>query len=170
MKIIVKKLTDESLMRRACEFTINFQETKMSLYKMYEMEHSPMRTQMFWIEMTDIPTFVSVHFRTHSAGITHFVKSNREDRPGHTGDLGRWQPVNHAMILNAESLINLSKKRLCRKAHEKTVFVMAAIKEAIKMVDKDLPEYMVPNCVYRNKCSEPKPCGYFAKWQLAEVR
>lgn len=167
MKITATKITDESLMRRACEFTIN-KESKMSLEKIYKCEHSPMRTQMFWIEMFDIPTFVSVHLRTHSVGITHFVKSNREDRPGYTGDGGRRHPVNHAMLLNAESLINLSRKRLCNQAHAETIEVMKGIKEAIKDIDPDLYPRMVPNCEYRGACYEPNPCGMAL--QLAEVK
>ena len=163
MEVIVEKYTDEELMRRACSMTINGAESKMTLKKIYECEHSPMRTQMFWVEMRGIPTFVSTHFRTHNTGITHFVKSNREDRSGFTGDQGRWQPVNHAMWLNAQNIINLARKRLCRKSHEETVKVMQEIVAAVCKVDPDLGNILRPECLYRNGCHELSSCGYFAK-------
>jgi len=115
------------------------------------------------VEMLDIPTFVSVHFRTHSLGITHFVKSNREDRASCSGDIGRMQPVNHGMILNAQSLINLSRKRLCFKSHELTKGVMEEIRHEVMVVDSALAEYMVPECVYRGRCLEKKPCGLMGR-------
>ena len=160
MRIEVTKLTDVSLMQKACEFTIN-QKSKMSLLKIYQCEHSPMRTQLFWVEMYDIPTFISVHFRTHSIGVTHYVKSNREDRPGFTGDEGRMQPVNHAMLINAQELINIARKRLCSKAHKLTHDVMWEMCRQVGTVDEELLPYLVPECEYRNGCHELKPCGRY---------
>lgn len=159
MKIVVKKITDETLMRTACSFTIN-SESKMSLENIYRCEHSPMRTQIFWIEMYDIPTFVSVHFVRHSSvGQLHFVKSNREDRPGYTGDTGREHPVNHAMMLNAQHLVLLARKRLCGKSHSKTIEIMQMIKDEISKIDYQLAMRMVRECEYRGGCHELRPCG-----------
>ena len=76
MRIEVDKVTTESLMKRACRMTIRG-ESNVSLEKMYRCEHSPIRTQLFWIEMYDIPTFVSVHLVRHKYGVEHFVCSNR---------------------------------------------------------------------------------------------
>lgn len=158
MQITVSKLTDKKLFDKACSFTFG-SPTSPDMGKMYSAEHSPIRAQLFWIEMYDIPTFVSVHMVRHSIGVSHFVKSNREDRPGYTGDIGRMQPVNHAMLINAQALINISRKRLCHKTHEKTIEVTQAIKDAIKEIDPELAACMVPDCVYRGKCCEMKPCG-----------
>lgn len=157
MKITAMKLTDEKLMQRACQFTID-KETNISLEKIYRCEHSPMRTQIFWVEMCDIPTFVSVHLIRHKIGVEHFVKSNRDDRGGN-GDEDRNTPVNHAMLINAEALITMARKRLCRKAHPKTVEVMEAIRQAVRDEDLELYKRMVKNCVYRGGCYEPVSCG-----------
>ena len=162
MEIKVTKLTDEALLRKACSYTINA-ESKAILGKMYKCEHSPIRTQLFVVEMIDIPTFVSVHLVRHHVGIDHFVKSNREDRPGYSGDSGRLQPVNHMMLVNAQALINLARKRLCFQAHRETVKVMQAIKTEVAKVDQDLANRLVPDCLYRNGCNELKSCGYFAR-------
>ena len=96
MKITVKKHTDISLMQWACAMTID-SISEMPLDRIYRNEHSPMRCIMFSVEMLGIPTFVSTHFRTHSQGITHFVKSLREDRCGN-GKEGRWTLTNHGKI------------------------------------------------------------------------
>lgn len=160
MKIKVTKITDEKLMQLACGFTIN-KESKMSLDKIYQCEHSPLRTQMFIVEMYDIPTFVSVHLVRHKIGVEHFVKSNREDRPGYSGDLGRDQPVNHMMLLNAQTLIQIALKRLCTTTHVKTKEIVEIIKKELSKVDPDLAKYMVPQCVYRGGiCQELRCCGF----------
>lgn len=159
MKITVTKLTDLSLMQRACEFTING-KSNMSLEKIYRCEHSPIRTQIFWVEMERIPAFVSVHFVRHGVGVTHFVQSLRDDRGG-TGNETRNSPVNHAMLVNAQALINMARKRLCYKAHRETVLVMSEIKKQVANLDKDLSAFMVPECLYRKGCHELKSCGYY---------
>lgn len=160
--VSVRKITGTDLMRLACSYTINA-DSNMTLEKVYQCEHSPLRTQMFVVEMQDIPTFVSVHFVRHKHGVEHFVKSNREDRSSHTGDLGRWQPVNHLMLCNAQALINMARKRLCRKASEETTAVMAAIVAAVGKEDAALAERMVPECEYRRGCREIKTCGLYDK-------
>ena len=158
MHVSAEKITDDRLMRAACRFTINA-ESNMTLAKIYQCEHSPMRTQLFWVELVDIPTFVSVHLVRHKIGVEHYVKSNRTDRASHSGDLGRMQPVNHAMLINAQALINMARKRLCRQASPETRQVMAAIRAEIHRVDPDLAGRMVPDCVYRGRCYELKPCN-----------
>jgi len=162
MEIKVEKMTTKYLLDEACSFTAN-KEVHPNLLKMYRAEHSVIRTQLFLVRMYDIKTFVSVHLVRHTQGISHFVKSNREDRPGHTGDLGRDQPVNHLMFLNAQSLINLARKRLCNKAHKETIEVMKRIVEEVRKVDQDLAVCMVPDCIYRGKCNEPVSCGGYSK-------
>lgn len=163
MNIQVEKITNENLMRKACEFTINAQ-SKMTLPRIYQCEHSPMRTQMFIIEMYDIPTFVSVHFVRHKHGVEHFVKSNRDDRNGVMAD--RLTPVNHMMFLNAQALINMARKRLCSQAHTDTTQVMRMIRDGVLSVDPALAQFMVPECIYRNGCHELRPCGFFERGRL----
>lgn len=159
INIIVEKLTERELMRKACSFTIN-QASNMTLDKIYRCVHSPIRTQMFTVEMIDIPTFVSVHFVRHKHGVEHYVRSNRDDRGGN-GTEDRNTPVNHLMLCNAQALINMARKRLCSKAHKTTVEVMAAIKSQVSLVDPTLAKYLIPECEYRNGCHEQRPCGHF---------
>lgn len=165
MRIISSKLTGTGLMQKACSFTID-KESKATLFDMYRCEHSPIRTQIFCIEMYDIPTFVSVHLVRHNVGVVHFVKSNRDDRCG-DGTEDRNTPVNHMMIINAQALINMSRKRLCFKAHQKTIEVWELVKDSLVDIDNDLCNYMVRECEYRNGCYEKKSCGF---WDFKEVK
>ncbi len=158
--ILAHKLTDPTLMWDACRMTTRSEkQSTVSLESIYRCEHSPIRTQLFWIEMFDIPTYVSVHFVRHKVGVEHFVQSNRTDRGG-SDDLTRMAPVNHGMLVNAQALIQMARKRLCHKADERTREVMREVRKAVGLVDPELIPFMVPECVYRNGlCPELKPCG-----------
>ena len=163
MDITIKKLTDISVMQRACEMTMKENKSsKITLEKIYFCEHSPIQTQVFWIEILGIPTFVSVHLVRHKIGVTHFVESNREDLGGN-GIANRLTPVNHGMFINAQALINMARKRLCFKTHKDTRKVMEAIKNKMENIDPDLSKFMIAECDYRNSCHELKSCGRFVK-------
>ncbi len=159
--IKVNKITDVNLLRKSCESTMIIGTSNISLDKAYQSMHSIIRTQLFWIEMTNIPTFVSVHIVRHNIGVNHFVMTNRDDRGSLDGkDIHRLTPVKHSMLINAEALINMSRKRLCNQSHKETRDIMNYIKSEVKKVDLDLAKYMIPECEFRNNyCPELKPCG-----------
>lgn len=159
MEIKVEKLTDLSLLQRACAMTMGRPSSKATLEALYDCEHSPIRTQLFWIEMCDIPSFVSVHFVRHKVGVEHFVRSLRDDRGG-TGSEGRNTPVNHAMLINAAALIQMARKRLCTGSHTDTRKIMQVMCSKIAEVDPALAHFLVPECDYRGGvCHELKSCG-----------
>ncbi len=140
----------------ACSYTMD-KESHITLERLCELEHSPLRAITYLVELRDIPTFVSTHLVRHKHGVEHFVKSNREDRASYSGDAGRYQPVNHAMVINAQALINMSRKRLCKKAHKETVAIMKSI---VELLPEELKKYCVPECKYRGGiCHEAKSCG-----------
>jgi len=160
LKVTCLKMSNEDLLRTTCESTMNNPvESKMSLAGIYNCEHSPIRSQIFVIKMEGIPSFVSVHFVRHKIGVEHFVQTMRQDR-GATEVANRNTPVNHTMILNAQTLINMAKKRLCYKASDETREVFNLIVDAIVLVDDELPKFLVPECIYRGGyCHEPRICG-----------
>ena len=160
MQIIVEKLTSVELARLACQFTTHRHESStISLHDLYACEHSPIRTQIFLVHMIEIPNAVSVHFVRHKIGVEHFVQTHREDR-GANFIADRNTPVNHLMLLNAQALIQLARKRLCFKALEKTREVMNLIRSNVSSIDPDLASFMNPECVYRSGvCYERKICG-----------
>lgn len=81
MTISVEKITDERLLRRANSFTTQ-KESKMTLETAYKYGHSPIRTQKFWVELTEIPLFVASQFVRSHVGVQHFQLSKRTDRGG----------------------------------------------------------------------------------------
>jgi hypothetical protein len=46
-------------------------------------------------------------------------------------------------------------------AHPETREYMMKIIRAVEKVDPIVTIYCVPNCVYRWRCPEAKPCGFF---------
>jgi len=161
VNVIVKKHTDLEEAHACIESTMGAEfVSKSTLKQIYSWEHSITRSQIFSIQLIDVPTFVSVHLCRHVT-TTPFVRSKRVDRDG-DGTENRYTPVNHRFICNAESLLHIARRRLCYQASLDTREVVKMIKEKIREIDPDLAHFMVPNCVYRGGiCPEPKPCGNY---------
>ena len=162
MKITIIDLTDDTIMRRACDMTRKpgVEPSKISRAKLLRCEHSPVRLIKFWIELHGIPTFVSTHLVRHKFGVEHFVESNRDDRGGKGDDkVNRLTPVSHGMEANAAALIAMSKKRLCHNSHKKTVAVWSRLRKHMADICPEMSDAMVPECVYRNGfCPELREC------------
>lgn len=192
MNIIVKKLTDISLLREMAEMTTG-KESKMSLATAYKNQHSLIRTQMWAVKMYGIPTFVANHLVRH-VHAQPFVKSNRLDRGGEdfqwvcdtlADDLAykhsfgttdsfvesvkklryfpqrfdRNKPVDMALLLNSEEIINISKARLCYKASKETREIWQQVLYMIEEIDPDLVRVCQKPCVMTGVCKE-STCGY----------
>jgi hypothetical protein len=158
--ITITPVTDLAFVQRAAQMTTHGQPVKAPLRAWYRTEHSPVRARMFWIELAGIPTFVSVHLVRHKHGVEHFVQSMRDDRGGAGDDVvNRNTPVNHGMLINAQAIITISRKRLCYAASGKTVATWRRLRKEMAGVDADLAYYMVPECVYRGGvCPEFREC------------
>lgn len=195
--VTVRKLTDRELMLSACESTF-LGKSNQSLLSIYKSEHSPSRTQLFWIEVKNAPLFVVSHYVRHHVGIEKYQLSMRSDRNGgkdqcpyiadrlseilavpeeyraeeETKEMyelleelknrsGRNALTNLSILVNAQSLIDMAKLRLCNMASPETRQVFSAIKEKINEIDPELASMMVRKCVYRNGlCGEPRCCGF----------
>lgn len=126
-------------------------------------EHSPIRKIKIGWKWKNLLSWVSVHFVRHKYGIEHFVSTQRTDRTGvNRNDLPQSAPVDHECDADAQSLINISRRRLCSQASPET---RAAWKEVIqKVAEKDpvLASVCVRECVYRGFCPEFDNCccGY----------
>ena len=188
-------------MREACESTF-IGKSNASLLTMYKAEHSPTRTQLFWVTLKNIKLFVSTHLLRHHVGSIPFQLSCRDDRkggnPGMTdkctaivrklrclgaesnldvinsvlqecaneidwlsSNADRNTKVTLSILVNAQSLIDMAKLRLCNCAHTETRKVFAEIKNEIAKIDPDLASMMVRKCVYRGGlCGEMRCCGF----------
>lgn len=127
-------------------------------------EHSPIRTLEFDIDVQNIRQWVTVHIVRHWLGFIPFVHSQRQDRrkldcdrdelpQGSLNDMGA--------SVNAQALINISRKRLCIGcASPETREAWTEVKRAIAEKDPIMAEKMVPECLYRGFCPEDNCCGY----------
>ena len=96
--------------------------------KLVGSEHSPLRELWFGIKM-EIPYWVSVHFTRHHIGVNHYVQTQRNDRQENYDRTMAPQGamVSHIMSVNAQELVFMAHKRLCRQASKETREVMEEI-------------------------------------------
>ena len=134
--------------------------------KLVESEHSPLRELWFGIKM-EIPYWVSVHFTRHHIGVNHYVQTQRNDRQENydrtTAPQGAM--VSHIMSVNAQELVFMAHKRLCRQASKETREVMEEIVRQVSELNPEFAEVLVPLCGYQNGvCTEFNCCGYNRKY------
>ena len=129
--------------------------------KLVKAEHSPIRELWFGIKM-EIPYWVSVHFVRHHIGINHYVQTQRDDRTNNIvsrNDKKQGEYVSHIISVNAQELINMAHKRLCKQASKETREVMQEIVRQVVEVAPYMKDVLVPLCTYRNgKCTEMFSC------------
>ena len=127
--------------------------------KLVKAEHSPIRELWFGIKM-EIPYWVSVHFVRHHIGVNHYVQTQRSDRTGINRDeKPQGEIVSHIMSVNAQELMFMAHKRLCKQASKETREVMQEIVKQVIEVAPYMKDVLVPLCVYRNgKCEEIFSC------------
>lgn len=155
MEVTVTRVTPDWLPNRLASYTVD-SECKASDRYWIEHNHSPVRGIEYLVEMKSIYTKSSVHMVRHKIAVEHFVKTNRSDRGGEGDEaINRLTPVNHAMLLNAESLINMSYRRLCYMAESSTVALMTRVR---KKCPEELQAEMVPACARLGYCPEAKEC------------
>lgn len=131
--------------------------------KMLLAEHSPIRLVEYDVTFEDIKQWVTVHLVRHWLGFIPFVHSQREDRrklevPRDELPQGALNDMDFSV--NAQAMINISRKRLCSKASPETRDAWQKVVNAIGEIDPIMAEKCVPNCVYRGFCPEMETCGF----------
>ena len=124
-------------------------------------EHSPLRCLMFNIDIYDIPSYSSVHFVRH-VHAQPFVSTSRPDIDGNQvprEEQKKSDPVNVRLFLNAEEIINISRKRLCHKTELETRKIWNQVIKELEKIEPELAVACVPNCYYRGFCPEIESCG-----------
>ena len=171
MEVKVQKITDKNLMNLCLQYSLPVDKIKslnLNLKKIYSSEHSPIYSQIFIIELIQIPYFVHVHLRTHKKEfIFESARTFRSDKTNIIQD--RNTPTDMIIICNAKKIIDICLKRLCKKASIETIQVTKEIVEQLKIVDPDLVDFCVPKCIYRNGlCNENPSCGYIKTTEFKE--
>ena len=168
MEIKIERKTNWSDVRDAARTTMwklpdGKEPTSEWKRKILLARHSPIEALIFKITMKDIPYWVSVHLVRHKVGITHWVSSQRDDRhnnPIPRAEMPQGALVTHTMLINAQALIAVSKKRLCNQASPETRNVWHAVCAEMFKVDAEMAWAMRPECDWcGGHCPEMKGCG-----------
>lgn len=163
---IVKFNVDWLFIKEACMATIGKEAgkepTKEWKRKLLLCQHSPIRRGVVSWKWEDIPFYSMGHFVRHHVGCTPFVSTSREDRTNvPRSERKQTDSVSMEMDANIQSLIDISRKRLCTSADATTRKYWKAVLEAIKEYDEDIYWACVPECIYRGGCPEYKGCGFY---------
>lgn len=129
-------------------------------------EHSPIRLVEYDGIWSYIKHWVTVHFVRHHVGVEKFVGTQRVDRAKtleglNRDDIPQGLETDMMMSMNAQAVINISRKRLCSCASRETREAWKAMLEEVRKVDPVLVDKCVPECIYRGFCPEfDRSCGY----------
>ena len=146
-------------------------------------EHSPIKLVEYTISFKDLRQWVGVHLLRHPF-VLPFIHTQRVDKRdldeyvdkvmsilsddvkndpsfNKRDYLFQGQTNDQDFVVNAQTLINISRKRLCTCASKETRDAWKAVQEAIREFDPVMASFMVPSCVYRGFCPEKDSCGYW---------
>ena len=133
-------------------------------------EHSPIKLVEYLISYKSLRQWVGVHLLRHSFMLP-FIHSQREDRRKLDCDrdeLPQGTPNDQDFVVNAQTLKNISRKRLCTCASKETREAWQMVKDEIRKFDPVMADKMVRNCVYCGFCPELKSCGFVNTKQYQE--
>lgn len=125
-------------------------------------EHSPIKLVEYNICFKNLRQWVGVHILRHDYTLP-FIHSQREDRRElncSRDELPQGTPNDQDFVLNAQTLKNISRKRLCTCASKETREAWNMVKDEIAKQDEVMADKMVRNCVYCGFCPEMDCCGF----------
>ena len=125
-------------------------------------EHSPIKLVEYLIAFKDLRQWVGVHILRH-LHILPFIHSQREDRRKlecSRDELPQGTPNDQDFVVNAQTLKNISRKRLCTCASKETREAWQMVKDKIREFDPVMADKMVRNCVYCGFCPELNCCRF----------
>jgi thymidylate synthase ThyX len=126
-------------------------------HEILEARHSPIRVLNFVFKL-EIPYWVSVHLCRHVHS-QPFVRSQRNDRQSDydRNTAPQNAPVTMLWYMNAEELMVIANKRLCKQASKETTEVVQLMCDEVLKVCPEFKHLLVPMCEY-GKCHEMFSC------------
>lgn len=117
--------------------------------------HSPIRYLRFSFLISDLPYWVSVHLCRH-VHAQPYVRSQRNDRQSEYDRAQAPQnaPVDMIFDVNAEELMVIANKRLCKMASPETREVVARMCDRVIDHCPEFEDYLVPMCEWVGECKE----------------
>lgn len=123
-------------------------------------EHDPVRDLEVRFRWRDIPYWVAMHWKTHIWRSR--TNTQRTDRTGVARDeLPQNNPVDLIGNANVQHTIDTWRKRLCKMAAPETRRYAEDFKLALREVEPEWSDVLVPNCIYRCGCPEPNGCRWY---------
>lgn len=179
MKVKVTRLTDWSLVvdearKTAWKDSLGHEPSREFKMNALMSRHSPIQALIFRIEFTNLPYFVSVHLVRHHVGVDGmWVSSQRPDRsPTGTSrsQLPQNAPVSHDIILNAQEILFISRKRLCRQASLETRQAWGMVVDALRKIGEvELAAFCKPECWWSGGCTEQHSCCAMPKKPMPAI-
>lgn len=172
---IVKVKGDWKEILDDCRFTVNkkpIDKEPSDAFKKSILiaEHTPIRDFIIKWEWLSIPHWVTVHWVRHK--FEKFVGTQRTDRTGvDRTKLPQDEPQNMRGEANVQHLIDSMRRRLCSRASKETRDCAYSLKiEIHDVVDENIANVLVPNCVYRGGCPEydkkdDNRCKFYEKFE-----
>ena len=140
--------------------------------------HTPIRYAMYSYEFEDIPSNTSTHYARH-VHAQPYISTLRPDRVENRQEymeklrdefgvfldsdhLPRMTPVGMILDANAEALMQIMNKRLCRTSSEVTRIVAYGMVNITVNVTPEMSRFLVPMCVYCGcVCHEYDSCDMY---------
>jgi len=124
-------------------------------------EHDPIRDIEVKFRWSNIKYWIAMHWKTHIWRSR--TNTQRNDRQEHydRDEEPQKHPVEFVGDANAQHLIDTMRKRLCFMASSETREYAEDLKETLRLVEPELSDVLVPNCVYRCGCPENGECKFF---------
>jgi len=170
--LIINGFVNWELVRYLARSTVGKRDISANVSQRFKIkslisEHSMIREIRIMFEWPSIKSWIATHFSRHMW--QPYISTQREDRTGIDRDkLPQDTLVNFVGSMNAQNLIDTSRKRLCYKSHKETRKYMLDLKVAVNnIVDPNIAFVMVPNCVYRGGCPEFESCGHYEEFLKA---
>lgn len=157
---IIKFDVNWTEIKNLCRKTISMEDstkepTSEWKRKLLLAEHSPLRHSLITVEINNLPFYVMGHLVRHHEGVTPYVTTSREDRTGKPrNERKQTDTVSMRMDLNIQSLINISRKRLCNQADATTQRIWLEVLKKIAEYDKDIFWACVPEGIRTCGCPE----------------
>lgn len=147
-------------------------------------EHGHIKVVQYKITIKDLAQWIGVHFLRHAYTLPYIctqrndlnesveemvnrivgelLKMIQEEEPGYNPRnlLPQGTRNDHMFWMNAQTIINISKRRMCSTASKETREVWRMILAELAKVDPVIAWFCVPMCVYRGFCPERECCGY----------
>ena len=148
-------------------------------------EHSPIKLVEYCISFKDLRQWVGVHLLRHEHVIPQIhtqrgdrrdiiyeypyikealdnIEENARQFMNPRDFIRQGEPNDQDFYVNAQTLINISRRRLCNTASKETIEAWKLVVKTLKEnVDPILADFLVPNCIYRGFCPEANSCGYW---------